>query len=286
MVGFLGSIRSTQVNAMAPDVEKTGKPMMFGGTDPTLTHSGYKWLFRCRPNDSYSGRVIAQFGDDTLKKKEWAIVHSTDAFGTGGKSAMTDALGKLGLTPELIQGYSNQQADFTPVVLAVKQSGADILVQLLHLRARCRASSPASCASSACRSPGSARPRSPRSVTIGLAKNALWGTYGVADFRKDANDEAKALNVAYRNKFGGEPDSGWTYDAVNILALAINTAKTTEPAKIRDAIIATQGLQGHRGRIQLRRQRRRPARLQHRQRTTRATPPSTSTSSFLPDHSA
>ena len=34
IVGFLGSIRSTQVHAMAPDVLKLGKPMMIGGTDP------------------------------------------------------------------------------------------------------------------------------------------------------------------------------------------------------------------------------------------------------------
>ena len=40
---------------MAPDVLKAAKPMMFGGTDPTLTHMGNPWLFRCRPNDSYSG---------------------------------------------------------------------------------------------------------------------------------------------------------------------------------------------------------------------------------------
>ncbi len=40
MVGFIGSIRSTQVNAMSPDVLKIGKPMMIGGTDPRLTHAG------------------------------------------------------------------------------------------------------------------------------------------------------------------------------------------------------------------------------------------------------
>src|SRR5450755_242596 len=54
IVAFLGSIRSTQVHAMAPDILKTGKPVMFGGTDPNLTHMGNQWLFRFRPNDSYS----------------------------------------------------------------------------------------------------------------------------------------------------------------------------------------------------------------------------------------
>src|SRR6201985_2517789 len=79
IVGFLGSIRSTQVHATAPDVVKLGKPVMIGGTDPNLTHMGNPWLFRFRPNDSYSGRVIADFGVNTLGKKKWAIVHSTDA---------------------------------------------------------------------------------------------------------------------------------------------------------------------------------------------------------------
>src|SRR5271170_2288802 len=127
IVAFLGSIRSTQVHAMAPDVIKLGKPVMIGGTDPTLTHMGNQWLFRFRPNDSYSGRVIADYGVNTLGKKKWAIVHSTDAFGTAGGKALADALVKLGTPALLDQGYANQSQDFTPVVLAVKQSGADVL---------------------------------------------------------------------------------------------------------------------------------------------------------------
>src|ERR1700689_4858809 len=131
IVAFLGSIRSTQVHAMAPDVLKLGKPVMIGGTDPALTPMGNQWLFRFRPNDSYSGRVIADYGVNTLGKKKWAIVHSTDAFGTAGGKALADALTKLGMPAVLDQGYANQSQDFTPVVLAVKQSGA-----VRHLRRR------------------------------------------------------------------------------------------------------------------------------------------------------
>ena len=246
MVGFIGSIRSTQVNAMAPDVAKVGKPMMFGGTDPTLTHSGYRWLFRCRPNDSFSGRVIADFCVNTLGKKSWAVVHSTDAFGTGGKNAVTDALTKLGATIALEQGYANQQADFTPVVLAIKQSGAeamcsyftfepDLAVFARQLRQL------------GVRIPwvGSQSIASP--VTMGLAKNALYGAYGVADFLTDANPEAVAFTAAYRKQHKESPDSGWTYDGLHILARAINDAGTTEPEKIRTAILAIKGYKGAEG---------------------------------------
>ena len=88
IVAFLGSIRSTQNHAMAADILKTGKPVCFGGTDPALTKMGNPWLIRFRPNDSYSGRVIAAYGVETLGKKNWAIVHSTDAFGIGGSKAL------------------------------------------------------------------------------------------------------------------------------------------------------------------------------------------------------
>jgi branched-chain amino acid transport system substrate-binding protein len=66
---FIASTVSTQVHAMAPDVQRTGRPVMIGATDPQLTHMGNPWLFRCRPNDIYSARVIADYGVNTLGKK-------------------------------------------------------------------------------------------------------------------------------------------------------------------------------------------------------------------------
>lgn len=247
IVAFIGSIRSTQVNAMAPDAEKVGKPVMFGGTDPTLTHNGYKWLFRCRPNDSFSARVLADYGVNTLGKKKWALVCSSDAFGSGGQKAMLDALDKLGLKPALVQPYANQQADFTPVVLAVKQADADILATYftfepdLGVFAR-------QVRQLGVRLPWVGSPSIVSPITLGLAKNALYGTYGIADFTPDANDEFKAFTAAYGKAYGGGiPDSGWTYDAMKILARAINDAKSTDPNKIRSAIIAIKGMKGTEG---------------------------------------
>lgn len=247
IAAFIGSIRSTQVNAMAPDAEKVGKPVMFGGTDPTLTHNGYKWLFRCRPNDSFSARVITDFAVNSLKLKKVALVCSSDAFGTGGQNAMIAALDKVGIKPTLVQPYANQQADFTPVVLAVKQSGADVLVTYftfepdLGVFAR-------QIRQLGVRIPWIGSPSIISPVTRNLAKNALYDTYGIGDFTPDANAESKAFTAAYGKLHNGAlPDSGWTYDAMKILARAMNDAKTTEPAKVREAIIAIKGLKGTEG---------------------------------------
>jgi branched-chain amino acid transport system substrate-binding protein len=248
IVAFLGSIRSTQVQAMAPDVLKLGKPVMIGGTNPDLTHTGNPWLFRFRPNDNYSGRVIADFGVKTLGKKKWAIVHSTDAFGTAGGKALSGALEKLGAPPVLDQGYANQSQDFTPVVLAVKQSGADVLGTYftfendLGIFAR------------QLRQLGVNIPwvGSPSVVAVSstkLAGPALYGTYGVADYAEDSSEASKAYGKAYREAYKTAPDlqSAWTYDAVTILAAAINKAGSTDPAKIREAILATKKMPGAEG---------------------------------------
>jgi branched-chain amino acid transport system substrate-binding protein len=127
ITAIVGPIRSTQIQAASPTIQKGGIPAMVGGTDPSLTKVNNPWLFRVRPNDSYSSRVIADFGINSLKGQKWAIVHSTDAFGSGGQKALTDALKAHGITPVLVQGYTNNSQDFTPIVLAIKKSGADIL---------------------------------------------------------------------------------------------------------------------------------------------------------------
>ncbi len=245
---FIGSIRSTQVQAMAPDILKIGKPTMIGGTDPGLTQMGNPWLFRCRPNDSYSARVIAQFGVSELKKQKWALVYSTDAFGSNGNKALVGALDGLKITPVLQQGYANQQADFTPVVLAIRQSGADVLGTYFTYETDLGVF---------------ARQLRQLGVTIpwvgsasivnisalNLAKNALFGTFGVADYAIDSSPASKAYGAEYEKLFHAAPDnqSSWAYDATNILAMALTKAGGTDPQKVREAIIAIKGYAGAEG---------------------------------------
>ena len=248
IVAFLGSIRSTQNHAMAGDILKTGKPVCFGGTDPALTKMGNPWLVRFRPNDSYSGRVIASYGVETLAKKNWAIVHSTDAFGTGGLKALSAALGKLGAKVAIDQGYPNQSQDFTPVVLAIKSSGADVIGSYftfdndLAIFAR------------QLRQLGVTIPwvGSPSTIDAGavkLAGPALYGTYGVADYAVDASPASKEFATLYGAVSKVPPDnySSWTYDAIGVLAVAINKAGSTDPDKIRSAMLSIKGYQGAEG---------------------------------------
>lgn len=245
---YIGSIRSTQVHAMAPDVLKAAKVMMFGGTDPTLTQMGNPWMFRCRPNDSYSAKVIAEFGVKSLEKKKWAIVHSTDAFGTNGMKALVDSLDKAGIKPELVQGYANQAPDFTPVVLAVKQSGAEVIGSYFTFETDLAVFA-RQAKQLGVTIPWIGSPSIVATPALNLGGATLYGTYGVADFNADSSPTAKAFAEKYYELFKVRADNfpSWTYDATNILARGITGAGGTDPEKMRKAIIAIKGFNGAEG---------------------------------------
>ena len=246
--GIVGPIASTQIQAASPAIAKAGIPTMIGGTDPSLTRINNKWVFRARPNDLYSSKVIADFGVNTLKLRKWAIVHATDAFGQGGAKALTEALQALGATPILDQGYTSNSQDFAPVVLAVKKSGAEALGTYMTV--------PADQAIFAkqLRQLGVSiqwigSPTTAAVTTRNLAGEALYGSYAVADFNADANEAAREFTKRYRERYGIYPDnfSSWAFDSLHILALAMNNANSTEPEAVRKAILAIKGHKGLEG---------------------------------------
>ena len=248
LAAIIGPIRSTQIQAASPTIAKAGVPTMIGGTDTSLTHVNNPWVFRARPNDSYSSRVIADFGVNTLKLKKWAIVHSTDAFGSGGMKALIEALKALGVTPVLVQGYTNNSQDFTPIVLAIKKSGADILATYMT-------NSPdVGIFAKQMRQLGVSMPwvGSPSIISVtalNLAGESLYGTYAIADFTTDADEQSRAFTKKYRDKYGINPDTfaSWAYDALHILAIAIQKANSTDAEAVRKSILGINGYKGVEG---------------------------------------
>jgi branched-chain amino acid transport system substrate-binding protein len=221
---------------------------MIGGTDPQLTHMGNPWLFRCRPNDIYSARVIADYGVNTLDKKKWAIVHSTDAFGANGMKNLVEVLKRAGVEPVLIQGYTNNSQDFTPVAFAVKQSGADVMSTYMTL------SPDQAIFARQLRQLGVnitwvGSPTTVQTTALKLAGPALYGSYAVSDFAADSSPAAKEFAAKYEATYKSAADyrGAWTYDAAHVLALAIENAKSIDPQQIREAILSVKNYQGAEG---------------------------------------
>lgn len=245
---IIATVRSTQVQAILPTVKKNALPVMFGGTDAGLTLTHNPWVFRARPNDSYSAKAIASYGVNTLKRKKWAIVYSTDAFGNGGNKALTAELKGLGVTPVTAQGFTSNSQDFTQVILAIKNSGADVVAsyitnsiddaifgkQLRQLGVKAEWVGSPSLSSE---------------TAIKLGGSALYGTYSVADFVAQSSPEAEAYAQKYEAAYKVAPDfySAWVYDSVKLLALAMNTAKSTKPEAVAEALRNVKGYKGAEG---------------------------------------
>ena len=248
IAAVIGPLRSTQVQAASPTIAAAKVPAFIGGSDPSLTRVNNPWIFRIRPNDLFSSKVMAEYAVKVMKGKKIAIIHSTDTFGAGGKNALVEALKALGVEPVTIQGYTNNSQDFTPVVLAIKKSGADVIgsymtnsqdvgifaKQLRQLGVNIPWIGSASLATD---------------TALKLAGEALYGTYTVSDFVIDANEESKAYAKKFRTAHNADPDlfSAWAYGAVYLIKHAIETAKSTDAEAMRKALLATRGFKGVEG---------------------------------------
>ncbi|HEX7550283.1 MAG TPA: ABC transporter substrate-binding protein [Candidatus Methylomirabilis sp.] len=245
---ILGSIRSTQVQAMLPTINEAKIPVAIGGTNYGLTHSGSQWVFRFRPHDGMSAKVIAKFMIEELKQKKVGIVHASDAFGNGGRDMLTPAVKELGGEVVFTQGFNNQEKDFTAVVQGLKKSGATGLGTYFTFGTDLGVF---------------ARQIKQQGVNVkwvgspsitgvdsrNLAGDALWGTYGVTDFHVDASPASKAFATAYKAKFGQDPDlyASWCYDAVIVFAEAMKKAPDLKADNLRKAILSIQKFPGAEG---------------------------------------
>jgi branched-chain amino acid transport system substrate-binding protein len=245
---ILGSIRSTQVQAMLPTINEAKIPVAIGGTNYGLTHSGSQWVFRFRPHDGMSAKVVAKFLAEDLKQKKVAIIHASDAFGNGARDMFAPAVKASGGELVLDQGYNNQEKDFTGVVQALKKSGATGLSTYMtfgtDLGVLARQIKQLGAKVTWVGSP---------SITgvdsRNLAGDSLYGTYGVTDFHIDASPTSSEFAKAYKAKFGQDPDlyAAWCYDAVMVFAEAMKRSPDLKPENLRKAILGIQKFPGAEG---------------------------------------
>jgi branched-chain amino acid transport system substrate-binding protein len=90
---------------------------------------------------------------------------------------------------------------------------------------------------------------SPTTVSVTalkLAGPALYGSYAVTDFNRDSSEAAKAFATKYEAAYKTPADffGAWSYDAVHVLARAIDQANSLEPEKLRQAILSVKGYAG------------------------------------------
>jgi branched-chain amino acid transport system substrate-binding protein len=244
VVALIGSVKSTQTLAMSDAIKNYGVPTIIGGTNVSLTKQGNPWLFRVRPDDSIAAAAMVEYIKEDTNFTKVGILHDTDAFGTGGADLVEKGIKESGLALARREKYTTKDKDYTAQLLALKNAGAQIMVVY--------ATNPEDVAIIQRQYRQLGLPfkyiGSPTSLMrdcLNLSREAAEGLWAVADFVPGQSPVNREYAEDYRKEYNEEYDatSAWAYDGLKILANAIKKGGE-DRAKIREAILATQGYEG------------------------------------------
>lgn len=246
---IVGSLHSGNILAQGR-VNEAGKiPQVGIGTSPIWLQHGYKYLFRPLPNTHIINVQIAKTIQDLGYKKVGALGRA-DEYGKVGCDDIAKQLQPMGID-FVVDWFQPSDTDFTGQLTKLVNSGIDALVAFgvdsdqgpIVKQAR-RAGF-----TGLIFGPESLSVPSVLEVAGRDADGCVFGTaYIVPAKPEDAiSKKEKDFFTAFVAEFGKMPDSQVamrTYDAVNLLKLAIEKAKSVEGPAVRDALEAIHGVEG------------------------------------------
>jgi len=242
VVVILGEITSGRTLEAAPIAQAAKIPLISpGATNVEVTAKG-NYIFRVCFIDDFQGTVMAKFARETLKLKRVAILSSvSSAQSVGLAKYFRERFTSASTAIAAEQKYSEGEKDFRAQLTAIKAAGADgIFVPGYYAEAAliCKQA----------RDLGLTLPllgvdgwESPDLLAIAGA--AAEGCYLSTHFSPESKAPVVvAFNERYQKRWGLSANalSVLGYDATMLAIDAIRRAGSTDGAKIRDALAATQ----------------------------------------------
>ena len=257
VVAIGGFTDSDSALALGPIAQKAKVPFVTAGaTSPLLPTQIGDYMFLAPFGDNVQAAVGAEFTYKNLKAKTSYLLidkgsEYTVLLGKFFKDAYTKGGGKILLEDTYKSGDKSFAAQITklralktkPAALFVSALPDDIGTLVKQIRQA-----------------GITQPiiggdgyDTPLLVQVGgvAANNVYFTTHALMD-AKNGDPSVKKFMIAYKNEFKKDPDNAFAalgYDTVYLIADAIRRAKSTEGAKIRDALAATKGLKAVTGTI-------------------------------------
>ncbi len=248
VAAIIGAYQSGVTVTASAVAEKYGVPFVNGeSVAANLTERGFKWFFRTTPVAADFAKVYATFLKEQkaagLKTDSIAIVHENTEYGNSVSSVISELFGKTGLSVTQNIAYSANSTDVQPQVLQLKEKNPDVVIFISYTS---DAILYAKTMKELNWKPGiliaddggfndPAFVKAMGSVTEGLISRSVFagGKPGSVPALMDA---------LYKKKTGGDgldDVSGRALQAFFTLVDAINRAGSTDPEKIRQALVAT-----------------------------------------------
>lgn len=252
VAAIVGSVTS-KTTIPASEVANSNKVVQISSTatNPKVTVDNGKrkdFVFRACFIDPFQGKVAAKFATENLKAKTAAIMYDQGNDYTKGLSEQFklnfEALGGKVMANE---AYSQQDVDFSAALTNIAKMNVDVLylpdyyqkASLIGKQARAKGIKAVFLGGDGWDSPE-------------LDYATMEGGYFTNHYSaEDPRPEVQNWVKAYKEKYGETPDALATlcYDATNLLLNAINTTKSNDPAKIKEALQATKDFKAVSGNI-------------------------------------
>jgi branched-chain amino acid transport system substrate-binding protein len=237
VVAVLGEVASRRTLAAAPVAQRYQIPLITpASTNERVTKVG-DYIFRVCFIDPFQGEVLAKFAFNDLKARKVAILKNiAEDYSVGLTDSVTQHFTALGGTVLPPVGYSGADADFKAVLTQIRSEKPDAIFATGYY-------SEAGIIVRQARELGMKIPILGGDGWVGDAlangREALNNTYISNHYSGDNPAPiVQDFVAAYRKRFNKEPDAiaALAYDAVKVLADAMNRAKSTEGPKVRDAL--------------------------------------------------
>jgi branched-chain amino acid transport system substrate-binding protein len=248
VAALIGAYQSGITVTASAIAERHGIPFLTAeSVAANLTERGFKWFFRTTPVAADFARAYSSFLKEQKaagqKVNNIAIVHENTEYGNSVASVIADQFGKDGLTVSQKINYSANSSDVQPQVLQLKEKNPDVVIFISYtsdaiLYAKTMKELNWKPAIMIADNAGFNDPSFVKSMAP-----TVEGLINRSAYSGGKPGSVPALfNALYKAKTGGDDLDDVSVRGLQgflVMADAINRAGSTDPAKIRDALKAT-----------------------------------------------
>jgi branched-chain amino acid transport system substrate-binding protein len=247
VAALIGAYQSGITLTTSAIAERYGIPFLNAeSVAANLTERGFKWFFRTTPVAVDFAKAYSTFLHEQKaagrKVDSIALVHENTEYGNSVSSVMKDVFGKEKLNITQVITYSANSTDVQPQVLQLKEKNPDVVIfisytsdAILYTKTMKEMNwKPSIMIADDAGFNDPSFVRTMASSVEGLISRSAFAA-------GKPGSVSAVINEMYKKKTGDDLDdvSARAMQGTFVLLDAINRAKSTEPAKIRDALKAT-----------------------------------------------
>ena len=247
---LLGPVRSTMAVEVGPIAQQAQRLMLPGSSGSNVPEAG-DYVFLITVPNPFQGKVMASFAmnpDELGATTAATIIEAGDVYSTDLVRAFEAAFQENGGEIVHSGAYAAGDTTFTELLTAIHEAAPDVIfcpgfqpeVPVLINEAR-------QLGIKATFLGGSAWDDRERFLSILDDNSVLDGSYYPTNFSVATQDaDVQEFVMAYNTLFGSPPDgiAASGYDAMRLLAVAIEKAGSLDPVAVREAFAAVSGYKG------------------------------------------